>query len=393
MSLSSVRKWFWNPYSRLGARLHGWLDARLDPPMPRWETPEPTPYLRQLHEATDLEIGDLIHGLVRQDTPLDDKLQQLVATERGLQQETDVAEHAKAEATERFSSVNPSVPAATAEHRVKAYWAMVIFLFICEIPLNGTVFQVLKEGQLFNYLMAAGISLPILWAAHAAGVHLRRKAFGDRTSSVMFVVAMCVPVITMIVIASLRQYYLHLRQLVNPEGEKIAYLTFLSINLLMFTVAFYMSWFSHLVGAEELARTRRAMERLAREMKTTQKALRVVRAARMNLHRKYVTQARQALDGFWQLVHVYGDANLHKRSDRKNRDNDCVLTDVARQALHVNMPRALQSAYLDYRDAGSAEVRSVGSSALAPKPEADLAGMDESVETGSEELSSAAASS
>jgi hypothetical protein len=327
---------------------------------------------------------------VRQDTPLDDKLQQLVATERGLQQETDVAEHAKAEATQRFSSVNPNVPAATAEHRVKAYWTMIIFLFVCEIPLNGTVFQVLKEGQMFNYLMAAVIGLPILWAAHAAGIHLRRKAFDDRTSSVMFVVAMSVPLITMTVIASLRQYYLHVRQLVNPDGEKIAYLTFLSISLLMFTVAFYISWFSHLVGAEELTRTRSAVERLAREMKKTQKALRVVRAARMNLHRKYVTQARQALDGFWQLVHVYGDANLHKRGDRKNRDNDCVLTDAARQALHVNMPRALQSAYLDYRDAGSAEVRSVGSTGVAPTRDADLADLDESVETYTEKLSSAA---
>jgi hypothetical protein len=391
MSVSSVRKWFWNPYSRLGARLHGWLDARLDPPMPRWEAPEPTPYLRQLHEATDLEIGDLMHGLVRQDTPLDDKLQQLVATERGLQQETDVAEHAKAEATQRFSSVNPSVPAATAEHRVKAYWFMIIFLFVCEIPLNGTVFQVLKEGQMFNYLMAAVIGLPILWAAHAAGIHLRRKAFDDRTSSVMFVVAMSVPLVTMTVIASLRQYYLHVRQLVNPDGEKVAYLTFLSISLLMFTVAFYISWFSHLVGAEELTSTRRVVERLAREMKKTQKALRVVRAARMNLHRKYVTQARQALDGFWQLVHVYGDANLHKRGDRTNRDNDCVLTDPARKALHVNMPRALQSAYLDYRDAGSAEVRSVGSNVAASTPDANTADLDEFVETGTEELSSAAA--
>jgi len=141
MSLSTVRKWFWNPYSRLGARLHGWLDARLDPPMPRWETAEPTPYLRQLHEATDLEIGDLIQSLVREDTPLDDKLQQLVATERGLHHEAELAEQAKADAIERFATANPGVPASTAEHRVVTYWVMVIFLLICEVPLNGTVFQ------------------------------------------------------------------------------------------------------------------------------------------------------------------------------------------------------------------------------------------------------------
>lgn len=369
MSLSSVRKWFWNPYSRLGARLHGWLDARLDPPMPRWETAEPTPYLRQLHEATDLEIGDLIHGLVREDTPLDDKLQQLVATERGLHQEAELAEEAKTDAIERFSSVNPGVPASTAEHRVVTYWIMVIFLLICEVPLNGTVFQVLKEGQLFNYLISAGIGVLILWAAHAAGIHLRRKAFDDRTSSVMFIVVMSLPVMTVFVMASLRLYYLHVRQLVTPEGEKIAYFAFLSINLLMFTVAFYISWFSHLVGAEELARTRRLVERVTKELKRTRKALRVVRAARMNLHRKYVTQARQALDGFWQLVHVYGDANLRKRNDRKSRDNDCILGEAARQALLVNLPRALQSEYLDYRDSGSAEVRSVGSAAANAQPD------------------------
>lgn len=386
MSLSSIRKWFWNPYSRLGARLHGWLDARLDPPMPRWESEEPTPYLRQLHEATDLEIGDLIRGLVHQDTPLDDKLQQLVASERGLQQEADLAERAKADAIERFSSVNPGVPASSAEHRVMTYWAMVIFLLICEVPLNGTVFQVLKEGQLFNYLISAGIGVLILWAAHSAGIHLRRRAFDDRTSSVMFMVVMLLPVMTMFVMASLRQYYLHLRQLVNPEGEKVAYFAFLSINLLMFAVAFYISWFSHLVGAEELTRTRRVAERVARELKKSRKALRVVRAARMNLHRKYVAQARQALDGFWQLVHVYADSNLRKRSDRKNSGSDRLLSDAARQALYVNIPRALLSTYLDYRDSGSAEVRSVGS-AGAPV-EADLAEVDEVAD---EERSSARA--
>jgi hypothetical protein len=368
MSLSTVRKWFWNPYSRLGARLHGWLDARLDPPMPRWETAEPTPYLRQLHEATDLEIGDLIQSLVREDTPLDDKLQQLVATERGLHHEAELAEQAKADAIERFATANPGVPASTAEHRVVTYWVMVIFLLICEVPLNGTVFQVLKEGQLFNYLISAGIGVLVLWAAHAAGIHLRRKAFADRTSSVMFIVVMSLPVLTVFVMASLRLYYLHVRQLIKPEGEKIAYFAFLSINLLMFAVAFYISWFSHLVGAEELARTRRRVDRVTKELKQTEKTLRVVRAARMNLHRKYVTQARQALDGFWQLVHVYTDANLRKRNDRKNRDNDCVLTDAARKLLHVNLPRALQSEYLDYRDSGSAEVRSVGSATAAVEP-------------------------
>jgi len=94
----------------------------------------------------------------------------------------------------------------------------------------------------------------------------------------------------------------------------------------------------------------------------------------MNVHRKYVTRARQALDGFWQLVHVYADSNLRKRNDRKTRDNDRLLSEVARQTLRINMPRALQSTYLDYRDSGSAEVRSVGSFAsevMTDTPDSD----------------------
>lgn len=377
MSFITVRKWFWNPYSRLGARWHGWRDARLAPPLPRWDSAEPSPYLRQLHEAADLEIGDLIHGFVQRDTPLDDRLQQLVANERSVQQEMERAEQVKADAVERFSTLNPGVPASTAEHRMMTYWAIILFLLICEVPLNGTVFQVLKEGQLFNYLISAGIGVLILLAAHSAGVHLRRKPFGDRPSSVMFVVVMTVPLMTVFVIASLRQYYLHLRGLVNSEGERIAYFAFLSINLLMFTVAFYMSWFSHLEGAEELTRARRIVERLRRELKRIEKTLRVVRAARLNLHRQSVTRARQALDGFWQLVHVYADSNLRKRNDRKSRDNDLLVTDAARLSLRINIPRALQSEYLDYRDSGSAEVRSVGSAGIGADSGTDLAAKDE----------------
>ena len=200
MSLMRVRSWFWSPYSRLGARWYGWRDARLAPPVPRWDSAEPSPYLRQLHEAADLEIGDLIHGFVQKDAPFDDKLQQLVANERSVQQQMERAERVKADAVERFTTLNPGVPASTAEHRMMTYWAIIIFLLICEIPLNGTVFQVLKEGQLFNYLIAAGIGLLILLAAHSAGVHLRRKPFGDRTSSVMFVVVMTLPLMTVFVI-------------------------------------------------------------------------------------------------------------------------------------------------------------------------------------------------
>ena len=365
MSFKGVRGWFWNPYSRIGARWHGWLDARLDPPLPRWEAQEPAPYLRQLHEAADLEIGDLIHGFVKRDAPMDAKLQHLVADERRLHQEVNLADAKHTDAEERFSTLNPGVPASTAEHRVWTYWLVVAFLLLGEIPFNGTVFQVLREGQVFNYLISAVIGILTLLAAHYAGVHLRQKPFADRSSTVMFAVALAVPLLTVFVIASLRQYYLHARQLVDPQGERIAYFAFLSTNLLMFAVAFYMSWFSHLVGAEQVTRARRSLARLTKALKSTERALRAVRAARMNLHRRYVTHARQALDGFWQLVHVYTDVNIRRRNDRKNRESDLLLTDAARQSLHVNIPRVLQADYLDYRDQGSAEVRSVGATVTA----------------------------
>jgi hypothetical protein len=145
----------------------------------------------------------------------------------------------------------------------------------------------------------------------------------------------------------------------EPAGERIAYLTFLSVNLLMFAVAFYMSWFSHLVGAEELTRTRRIAERLRLALKRTESDLRAVRAARLNMHRDFVTRANEVHNGFWQLVHVYTDVNLRRRRDRKQQNNDQILTQEAREALKIKVPRALQSDYLDYRDPDSKEVRSV----------------------------------
>jgi hypothetical protein len=133
----------------------------------------------------------------------------------------------------------------------------------------------------------------------------------------------------------------------------------------MFAIAFYMSWFCHLEGAEEVTRTRRIAERVKKALAHTQKALRVTRAARMNLHRKYVAWARQTLDTHWQYIHVYADANIRTRNDRKERANDVLLTDAARQSLMVRLPRALESYYLDYRDLESTEVRSVGSEAVS----------------------------
>lgn len=365
MSLNKWGDWFWQPYSRIGARWYGWRDARLEPPMPRWDSREPAPYLRQLKEASDLSLGNLLLGLVRKDSPLDSKLQQLVANERALGVDLERAEAVHDDAVRRFQSENPGVPASTAEHRRLAYRLIVAFLIACEIPLNAQVFQVLREGQLFNYLIAAGIGTLMLLAAHYAGIHLRRKPFESRLSTVMFGVALTLPLMAVLAIASLRAYYLHVRQLVDSAGEGRAYWAFLSFNLVMFAIAFYMSWFCHLEGAEEVTRTRRIAKGLKKKLASVRKALRVMRAARLNLHRKYVAWARQILHTHWQYIHVYNDANLRKRNDRKGRDNDVLLAENARQALMVRLPRALEAYYLDYRDLESAGVRSVGSDLVA----------------------------
>ena len=107
--------------------------------------------------------------------------------------------------------------------------------------------------------------------------------------------------------------------------------------------------------------------------------MRVTRAARLNLHRKYVAWARQTLDTHWQYINVYADANIRKRNDRKERGDDVLLTDAARQALMVRLPRALEAYYLDYRDLESADVRSVGSEAASAA--ADAGSRTESNET------------
>jgi len=104
-------------------------------------------------------FGDCIHAFVEKDAPLDARLQQLVADERRLQQEVTLADAKHTDAEERFSASNPGIPASTAEHRVWTYWLVVSFLLVCEVPFNGTVFQVLREGQLFNYLISAAIGI------------------------------------------------------------------------------------------------------------------------------------------------------------------------------------------------------------------------------------------
>jgi hypothetical protein len=365
MAFKRFRPRIWNPYSRTGARWHGWLDARQNPPLPRWDAPDPSPYLRQLHEAAGIEIADTLRGFVERDTPIDNKLQRLIADERLLKERLTEAEKAHREAAGNFARLNPDVPVSAVTNRVWAYWVVVAFLLMCEIPFNGTVFQVLREGQLFNYLISAGIGILILLAAHYAGVHLRQKPFADRASTVMFIVALIVPVLTVFVIASLRQYYLHARHLVDPIGERIAYFTFLFVNLLMFAVAFYMSWFSHLVGAEELIRTRRMLSAVTDALKATEKQLRVTRATRLNVHRQHVNRAHQVISGFWQLVHLYADVNVRWRKDRQGRTSDRLLTDAAQKSLYLKLPRALEPLYLDYRDPASAEVRSVGASAAS----------------------------
>jgi len=222
-----------------------------------------------------------------------------------------------------------------------SYYLLIIFLAVSEFPMNGIVFDILGEGKLATYIVAAFLmSIPI--AAHYLGIWLREESlFKNPAHLVMFVmfgVAICA---TVLGVAYIREKYFEAagitRVLGIPMDPRMVTFVFLGFNLLIFMLALVASYQAHLHGTEKTRReyhiTRLNFKKARRLFKRAEKEFKRLEAKLHKLHdqvsrlsakrQKLHLQTQGRIDAIRNtaegLMTIYRRANVLHRSNKSYR--------------------------------------------------------------------------
>lgn len=216
------------------------------------------------------------------------------------------------------------------------YVLLMLGLFVGEIPLNAIAFRIFRESELFNYLMTFALAVGLIGGAHVLGVFLRNER-RNPTENLLTIACFLIPLGALVAIAFVRQGFLTAQELeaireaqrqgqeppLRPISPGMATLVFVLINLLIYSIAALLSYFSHEPLTREIRRTERpfldSQARLAaaeRRVAELQVRLNRVAAVREKLFAQTVQHAHGVRNDYEELFQEYRAGNLEARSDK-----------------------------------------------------------------------------
>ncbi|HEV8339738.1 MAG TPA: hypothetical protein VGR25_08785 [bacterium] len=217
-----------------------------------------------------------------------------------------------------------------------AYGALMLALFIGEIPLNAIAFQIFPESLLLNYVITFALAVAMVGGAHFLGVFLMMER-RSRALSWLMLVWVVTSLGVIVGIGLVRQGYLtalHIqlveearaageaapRPLISPTMGTIV---FVLINLLLYAVATVLSSFSHNPLAVRIRTTARPLQRSLEGRATPRKrveelrtALHRIAAVRQKVFDGAVEMAHEERKRFEELIQEYRIGNMEVRVDK-----------------------------------------------------------------------------
>jgi len=148
-----------------------------------------------------------------------------------------------------------------------AYWILFVFLAISEFPMNSVVFDILGEVKWLTYLLAAGLGVAIPLSAHYLGINLRRQKDPECRNPIMTAVILIIMLLLIFGIAYLREKYVigTIEILKIDFDPRMVTIVFISMNLLIFTVATVASYMEHIDVSDKQAKMKQQTERVLGE--------------------------------------------------------------------------------------------------------------------------------
>jgi hypothetical protein len=219
-------------------------------------------------------------------------------------------------------------------HSVSAgYWVLLVFLAISEFPMNSVVFDLMGEVKWLTYLLAAGLGVTIPVCAHLLGINLRRLKDPDCKNPIMTLVILLSMLLTIFCVAYLREKYVigTIEILKIDFDPRMVTIVFVSINLLIFTVATVASYMAHIDVSDDQAKTKQQTERvlgecakilkehsaniekLSAEKNKIEELIEKLEVKREKTLEKYKHEAESWANHFEWLMDIYRISNMRAR--------------------------------------------------------------------------------
>lgn len=337
--------WIFNPYGNFNVKRQGGIDGKLA--IPPWTSEQQPDFLRELYNLTQTTLESLVEIWHKADRYL--KGAWAAATLRQQQAEKELAEAAEREeqTQQQHEEVHGRRLAVVpnSSRRKLCYWALSMFLFICEFPLNAIVFQQFGVSTYETWVMTGAIALTLVACAHLLGCQLHLPVRGRPMRLISRILLAGGPFIAIVFVAMLRSDHMQQQALshLNP-GQLLG--TNLVFNALIFWTLTYSSYTLHdpVIAAVVKALGMRQVKEM--QLHLAEKATATARIDRQKKHQQVLQDATGWVSEVRRRAALYRRAHLRVRPDRDqnatpvpewfNREAELSIPDVLKQ-LEWNM--------------------------------------------------------
>ena len=189
------------------------------------------------------------------------------------------------------------------------YFPMIFIFGIAEFAMNAQVFDIFGSPRFETIIMAMILSFAIPVSGHFWGRFLRED---EKEKPLIFLSIGCLAVIlfSLYSLAEVRNNYLRSTSSSSEEMAFSAWLFFLSLNLLIFVISVYASWYAHERDFKLFKFKRDYLRAMARIHK--------IESRRNALKSSCHNQSFRIRDAAHQAISVYRQHNMrHREDDRR----------------------------------------------------------------------------
>jgi hypothetical protein len=199
------------------------------------------------------------------------------------------------------------------------YIPIIIIFGIAELAMNAEVFDIFGSARFETIIMALILSFAIPASGHFWGRFLRED---EKEKPLIFLSVGCLGVIifSLYSLAAVRNSYFKIQNTTDAETVFNAWLFFLSLNMLVFLISIYASWYAHERDFKLFKFKRDYMAALDRINKLGSQR----NALKSSCH----NQIFRIRDAAHERISVYRQHNLRKRSDERRPQAFETLPDI-----------------------------------------------------------------
>lgn len=292
-------------------------DARKDPPIPPWDSPQHAPFIRGLKNDAENCLADLAQDWSEHEAPLLTQIAHAEAEQQHCEVEEKKSEKQLEAIENEFKKDRGQEPPAGHKHNKIFYWILLIFLALCEVPINTSVFQVFGDNQIFTIICALVVGAVLATAAHIFGAQMRQGGlFKDKKRLCLLVFLIVIPALLILAIGFIREWYIATNGEVH-DGKSLqaVWVAFTALNYTIFFIAMALSYFYNDALLEKVMHARKMGNGAARNTLAAKDAVAKAKHAHDAEKKKYQHQAEQIVNETAGRKNKYEEVNLRERND------------------------------------------------------------------------------